>query len=143
MWECVSIKPGVTYLPPASITTAPAGASTLCPTEAILPSRISTAPPRITGPAAVRIVAFRMSIAGAGTGWYVLGNGSALGSDTAPRPTPPGDVVAGAAAPCPAGCVACIRAQAAPATASSNPQTRITACPRFAVVEGRSLNGRT
>ena len=36
-WECVSMTPGVTHFPFASITTASAGALTVCPTAAILP----------------------------------------------------------------------------------------------------------
>src|SRR6202022_4901181 len=44
MCECVSMMPGVTYLPVPSMTTASAGAVTEVPTAAIFPSRSSTDP---------------------------------------------------------------------------------------------------
>src|SRR5688500_5555870 len=67
-WECVSMRPGVTNFPVPSMTTASAGASTVAPTAAIFPSRSSTEPLLIDGPAAVRIVAFRMTVTGEGNG---------------------------------------------------------------------------
>ena len=82
------MMPGVTYLPAPSITSASAGASTVAPTSAILPSRMSTLPLRIVGPAAVRIVTLRISVGRDGNGGYVLGNGSALGVETAPANRP-------------------------------------------------------
>src|SRR5664279_4469864 len=80
------MNPGVTNLPVPSITTASAGAATLVPTATILPPCISTEPPTMRGPAAVRIVAFLMSVVFDANGLYVLGNGSASGSATAPLP---------------------------------------------------------
>src|SRR4051812_33529167 len=62
MCECVSMMPGVTYLPVPSITTASLGAVVVAPTSAIFPSRSSTLPPRIVGPAAVRMVTLRISV---------------------------------------------------------------------------------
>ena len=76
--------PGVTYLPVPSITTASLGAVTLAPTAAILPSRSSTLPFRIVGPAAVRMVTLRMSVVRDGKGLYVLGNGLSFGTETPP-----------------------------------------------------------
>src|SRR5687768_8265168 len=78
--------PGVTYLPRPSMTSASVGALTVVPTAAILPSRSSTLPFRMVGPAAVMMVTSRMSVARATGATYVLGNGSALGADTAPAP---------------------------------------------------------
>jgi hypothetical protein len=69
------------------MTSASAGALTAVPTAAIFPSRRSTLPFRIVGPAAVMIVTSRISVARVGGAVYVLGNGSALGADTAPAPT--------------------------------------------------------
>src|SRR5688500_3679907 len=66
------------------MTTASAGASTVAPTAAIFPSRSSTDPLRIVGPAAVSMVAFLMTVVRDGNGLYVLGNGSAFGADSAP-----------------------------------------------------------
>src|SRR5689334_11915995 len=86
MCECVSMIPGVTYLPVPSITSASAGAVTFAPTCAILPFVRSTAPLRIVGPAAVRIVTLRMTVGRDAYGRYVLGKGSALGAETAPAP---------------------------------------------------------
>jgi hypothetical protein len=43
-------------------------------------------PPRMVGPAAVRMLAFRLATGPEDTGWYVLGNGSAFGADSAPMP---------------------------------------------------------
>src|SRR6478609_9598475 len=68
MCECVSMMPGVTYLPVPSITSASLGAETDDPTSAILPSRSSTLPLRIVGPAAVRMVTLRMSVVRDGKG---------------------------------------------------------------------------
>jgi hypothetical protein len=45
------------------------------------------APFLISGPAAVRRLTFRITVVREGKGTYVLGNGSALGVDVAPRPT--------------------------------------------------------
>jgi len=84
MCECVSMMPGVTYLPVPSITTASPGALTFAPTAAILPSRSRTLPFRIVGPAAVRMVTLRMSVVRDGKGLYVLGNGLSFGTDTPP-----------------------------------------------------------
>src|SRR5687767_13124875 len=50
--ECVSISPGVTYLPVPSTTTASEGAARLAPTATIFPSLRSTEPFWIVGPAA-------------------------------------------------------------------------------------------
>src|SRR5688500_5745995 len=83
-WECVSMRPGVTYLPWPSITTASAGASTVCPTATILPSRIRIAPLRTSGPAAVKMCTLRMTVARVVGARYVLGNGSAFGVESAP-----------------------------------------------------------
>ena len=57
------MTPGVTHLPLASITTASAGASTVWPTAATLPFCSRIDPRSIAGPAAVRIVALRMTVA--------------------------------------------------------------------------------
>ncbi len=80
------MNPGVTNFPPPSITTASAGAVTLAPTDSIFPSLRRIAPFVMRGPAAVRIVTFLMTVVFDGKGLYVLGNGSALGVDSAPRP---------------------------------------------------------
>src|SRR5512132_3566283 len=80
------MTPGVTYFPRPSITSASAGALTVVPTAAIVPSRSSTLPLRIVGPAAVMIVTSRISVAREGGITYVLGNGSALGREIAPAP---------------------------------------------------------
>src|SRR5688572_15869829 len=80
------MSPGVTNLPAPSMITASVGAARLAPTPAILPSRRSTAPFWIVGPAAVITVTFRISVVRDGNGRYVLGKGSALGDDTAPAP---------------------------------------------------------
>src|SRR3954447_7794229 len=69
--ECVSMIPGVTHFAVASITTASAGAFTVCPTAATLPSRSRIDPCSIGGPAAVRIVASRISVVRDGNGLYV------------------------------------------------------------------------
>src|SRR5256885_11121742 len=50
-WTCMSMKPGHTHMPAASITAAPAGATSLVPTRAILPSSISTSWTASTEPA--------------------------------------------------------------------------------------------
>ena len=57
--------PGVTNLPPASMTVVPAGTSTAAPTATILPSRTRIVPFGITGPAAVSSVALRIANGGA------------------------------------------------------------------------------
>ena len=44
MCECASMMPGDTNLPVASMTVAPAGACTLAPSAAILPSRSTMVP---------------------------------------------------------------------------------------------------
>src|SRR6185369_5204422 len=62
------------------------GAVTEVPTAAIFPSRNRTLPPRMVGPAAVRTVTLRMSVARDAGTTYVLGKGSALGAETAPAP---------------------------------------------------------
>src|SRR5213593_5074779 len=72
-WECVSIRPGVTYLPVPSTTAAPAGASTLAPTATMRPSLNRTDPLRISWPAAVMSVALRISTGALGWRWYVDG----------------------------------------------------------------------
>ncbi len=56
------MMPGVTYLPVPSITTASAGASIDVPTETIFPSRSRIDAFCIVGPAAVMIVALRISV---------------------------------------------------------------------------------
>src|ERR1051325_3381856 len=90
--------PGVTNFPAPSTTTASDGAARLVPTAAIFPSRSRTAPFEIDGPAAVITVTLRISVVRDGNGLYVLGNGSALGTDTAPGPGPVGFAAAGCAA---------------------------------------------
>ena len=52
-WLAESKRPGVTHLPAASTTRAPAGTATPVPTAAILPSRITTVPFSIGGPETV------------------------------------------------------------------------------------------
>src|SRR2546423_13757699 len=79
--------PGVTYLPAPSITSASAGASTVAPTPGFAPCGMRIAPFLISGPAAVRMLTFRITVVREGKGAYVLGNGSAFGVDIAPRPT--------------------------------------------------------
>src|ERR1043166_3857666 len=86
MCECTSMIPGVTYLPVPSITTASAGAVIDVPTAAIFPLRNSTEPFAIEGPAAVMIVALRISVVRLGNGLYVLGKGFAFGDDVPPGP---------------------------------------------------------
>ena len=49
IWVADSIQPGVTILPVASMTRAPAGTATFAPTAAILPPRITTVPRSIGG----------------------------------------------------------------------------------------------
>src|SRR5688572_28112110 len=80
--------PGVRYFPAPSITSASAGASTVAPTAAIFPFCMRIAPFLIKGPAAVRMLTFRITVIRDGKGTYVLGNGSALGAEVAPRPIP-------------------------------------------------------
>src|SRR5688500_1632178 len=91
MCECVSITPGVTHLPVASITTASVGGTMFVPTAAILPSRNNTEPRSIIGPVAVRTLAFVMSVGRDGSARYDDGNGSDGGAGA-------GVVVCGAAA---------------------------------------------
>src|ERR1051325_10582524 len=86
MCECTSIIPGVTYFPDPSITNASAGAATAVPTAIIFPSRSNTEPFVIVGPAAVMIVALRISVVRRGKGLYVLGNGFAFGIEVPPAP---------------------------------------------------------
>ena len=62
------MTPGVTQRPAASTTTASAGAARSRPTAATLPSRSSTDPPSIAGPAAVRTVALRIKVGREGSG---------------------------------------------------------------------------
>ena len=51
IWQCASMKPGVTRQPVASMTLASAGASTVLPMAAILPSSpISSSPFSISAP---------------------------------------------------------------------------------------------
>src|SRR5439155_391167 len=64
--EWSSIKPGVTYLPVPSTTTASAGACTVAPTATMRPSLNRIEPLAISCPAAVRIVALRISTGGLG-----------------------------------------------------------------------------
>src|SRR4029078_9831430 len=59
--ECTSIIPGVTYLPPPSMTVAPGGGSTVAPTARIFPSANAIAPLRIVGPAAVMMLTLRIT----------------------------------------------------------------------------------
>ena len=66
MWLCASMMPGMTNRPVASISVAPRGTSTLVPTAAILPSRITIVPFSIVPFVTVRIVALRMTVTGAG-----------------------------------------------------------------------------
>src|ERR1700694_2694085 len=80
------MMPGVTYFPAPSITNASAGALTVTPTAAIFPFCIRIAPFLISGPAAVKMLTFLITVVRAGNGTYVLGNGSALGAEVAPRP---------------------------------------------------------
>ena len=62
----MSIRPGVTKRPVPSTTTASAGALILSvPTETTLPSANRIEACCISGPAAVRIVAFRINTGGA------------------------------------------------------------------------------
>src|SRR3954468_16874273 len=69
--ECVSMTPGVTHLPDASITTASEGAVTVAPTAATLPFCNRISPRSLAGPAAVRIVALRITVVRAVPGLYV------------------------------------------------------------------------
>ena len=64
------MMPGVTHLPVPSITMRAGGrVDGRRRPRAILPSRSRIAPFRIAGPAAVRIVALRMSVGREGSGW--------------------------------------------------------------------------
>ena len=62
------MMPGVTHLPAASIEIASAGALTVWPTAVTRPSCSRIAPRSIAGPAAVRIVALRMTVVRDGRG---------------------------------------------------------------------------
>src|SRR4029079_457854 len=84
--EWVSIIPGVTYLPLPSITVAPAGTVALGPTATIFPSATAIIPFLIVGPAAVMMLTLRMTRGGAAMRVYVLGNGSAFGTEIPPGP---------------------------------------------------------
>src|SRR4051812_1341898 len=88
------MMPGVTYFPLPSITTASVGTVRLVPTETILPPCSRIAPFRMVGPAAVMTLTFRISVGRDANGTYVLGNGSALGTLSAPAPGAGGVVVA-------------------------------------------------
>ena len=59
-----SIQPGVTILPAASITFAPAGTCTSAPTAAIFPPRRTIVPRSIAGPDTVWIRALVIARAG-------------------------------------------------------------------------------
>src|SRR3954468_6842989 len=82
--------PGAMYLPVPSMTIASLGASTVCPTAAIFPFWSRTAPLRIVGPAAVMMLTLRMTVVCEANGRYVLGNGSAFGTEVLPRPADTG-----------------------------------------------------
>src|ERR1035437_1481898 len=86
--EWSSMMPGVTYFPVPSMTTAPAGAATVAPTETTLPSCMRIAPFRVRGPAAVKMFTLRITVGGDEYGLYVLGKGSAFGTLSAPGPGP-------------------------------------------------------
>ena len=62
MCEWASMMPGITNIPSASITSAPAGTSTLAPTSAIFPSRIRIAPGDRIPPVTVSTVAPRITV---------------------------------------------------------------------------------
>ncbi len=47
IWVCASMMPGMTCLPEASMTRAPAGVITFSPTSAILPSRMTMEPLKV------------------------------------------------------------------------------------------------
>src|SRR5690349_23988239 len=63
MWDTASMTPGMTYLPVASTTSAPAGTCTLAPTPTILPPRMTTVPLGIAGPLMGSTVPPRIAIA--------------------------------------------------------------------------------
>src|SRR5215471_7745596 len=65
------MMPGVTHFPVPSMTSASGGSVTVVPTAVTLPFCSTIDPRSIAGPAAVRIVALRMTVARAGAGWYV------------------------------------------------------------------------
>ncbi len=67
--EWSSIRPGVTYLPVPSTTTASAGASTFAPTATIRPSLSRIEPLAISCPVAVMIVALRITTGGLAWRW--------------------------------------------------------------------------
>src|SRR5690349_16113685 len=141
--------PGVSHLPCPSITTASDGASTLAPTLTIFPSRMSSAPLRMTGPAAVRMLTLRTTVVREGKGRYVLGNGSAFGVDSAPGPAlparePPDVVVAAPVVGLVWGegvCVAGCGRQAAAAASSATAVARRIASVAPGVGEGRARRG--
>src|SRR5208282_937327 len=62
MCEWQSMIPGVTNIPEASITVAPAGSFTFFPTSAILPSRIRIDPCSMVPFVTVRMVAFLITV---------------------------------------------------------------------------------
>ena len=64
MWLCASMMPGITKRPVASISVAPRGTSTLAPTAAILPLRITIVPFSIVPFVTVRMVALRIAVTG-------------------------------------------------------------------------------
>src|SRR3954467_7414589 len=66
--EWSSMMPGVMYLPAPSTTRASAGAFTVAPTAATFPFCRRMAPFRIVGPAAVRMVTFRITVVLDGNG---------------------------------------------------------------------------
>src|SRR5947209_15387684 len=66
MCACASMMPGVTTLPPASITFAPAPAFTFGPASANLPLRISTLPLAIVPWVTVMILALRITTSAGG-----------------------------------------------------------------------------
>ena len=58
----MSMTPGVTYLPCASITVAPAGTATVAPTSATLPFSMRTAPGLNFLPVPSNTTAFWMTV---------------------------------------------------------------------------------
>src|SRR5450759_3240711 len=73
------MMPGVIHLPVASITTASAGAVTSWPTATTLPFCSRSDPRSIAGPAAVRIVALRMTVGRDAAGLWVEAHGLGAG----------------------------------------------------------------
>src|SRR6185503_11296582 len=87
------------------MTTAPGGVSTVAPTARIFPSANAIAPLRIVGPAAVMMLTFRITYGADDVRMYVLGNGSAFGSDVEPGPLPAAVVSLLGVGACPGGAV--------------------------------------